>query len=168
MSRVLWLLLLFDLIDARVHVQRVGDWSIRTYTPVWTHAFTMATQPRHQSPWWAAWVLDHNALTAFPQPCLNLVTSAAPQWLRGQWAAACEPAGLPRTQRWGRQPLTSATATEKKKKKKIERKDTTSVASSVNGPEPAIYWAWLRHQKSIEHESIVHTYRWPLCHTSRH
>lgn len=70
--------------------------------------------------------------STFSQPrhlCDSAVT-------RTTMAAACEPARLPRTQRWLRQPLTLEAATK--------RPETSIVGSSVNRPETPIYSALLK------------------------
>lgn len=81
-------------------------------------------------------VLSHDALTAFPQPSLNLVTSVALLWLSPQWLL---PVNLPGCQgHKGRlkQPLTSEAATK--------RPETSKVGSSVNRPGTRIYSARLK------------------------
>lgn len=72
-------------------------------------------------------VLGCDALTVFPQPC-HLCCSAV---TLTTMAAACEPARLPRTQRWLSQPLTSEAATK--------RPQTSSVGSSVSRIETQIF-----------------------------
>lgn len=66
-------------------------------------------------------VKDYDALTAFPQPSLNLCCSSV---TLTTMAVACEPARLPRTQRWLSEPLTSEAATK--------RPETSRLGSSVN------------------------------------
>lgn len=73
-------------------------------------------------------VLGRDALTVFPQPC-HLCCSAV---TLTTMAAACEPARLPRTQRWLSQPLTSEAATK--------RPQTSSVGSSVSRLETQIFF----------------------------
>ncbi len=104
------------------------------HTDTHTHTFTIATQTTAVSRRGDCWelslcvlieVLGHDALTAFPQPSLNLVTSVALLWLSPQWLLPVKPARLPRTQRRLRQPLTSEAATK--------RPETSRVGSSVTG-----------------------------------